>query len=503
MNKRDFLKLLEKELSVLERDEQKEILDFYEERFHTGVNYEGKTEEEVIAELEHPRIIARNVLEEYGVSRKFVKTKEERYGNINSMNVILLICFDLFIVSWLIPTLFSVVVSVFAVMFTWVSTIPLMGAGRTIVDQYLFAFLTSGYILVFMFGLVVLEMFIWSCKKTIVLHLNVFKAKNREKFIKRASSFSVDKFFKNHKGLRALKNLLLIGSIIGVAISGFWLLTYSDVVRDQYTGELQTTTYNLDVTEDVDNMDSWDITIDLSDYDVDVRIVEEDTITVTHKYYDLDNFTYDLNDSRNEILLEEDADYTINWGFTDIFKLLSGKQEVIVYVPQDLLLDNVMISTVSGDINVKDFNSNTASITATSGRLNIHNLNVASDLDASTVSGKLEISNIVSTELGSLTAFSTSGSINVNNVEFATYEIGTTSGNVNLDNFNVTNQDGEEIEVDVVSGNVDLYNVYVKEIKLDTVSGNISYDNDDDTYKCDSIEADSVSGTTHINVLFE
>ncbi len=79
MNKLDFLRKLDRELSVLDKDERKEILAFYEERFYSGTIYENKTELDVINELEAPEVIARNVLEEYGVSPKFIKNTEERY----------------------------------------------------------------------------------------------------------------------------------------------------------------------------------------------------------------------------------------------------------------------------------------------------------------------------------------------------------------------------------------------------------------------------------------
>ncbi len=64
--KKKFLSTLETLLAPLEKEEREEILRFYEERFETSVLYEGKTEQEVIDELESPADIARNVLEAYG-----------------------------------------------------------------------------------------------------------------------------------------------------------------------------------------------------------------------------------------------------------------------------------------------------------------------------------------------------------------------------------------------------------------------------------------------------
>ena len=64
--KEKFIEKLNHLLAPLDPSERKAIIDFYEERFHTGMVYEGKSESEIIDELERPEDIARNVLREYG-----------------------------------------------------------------------------------------------------------------------------------------------------------------------------------------------------------------------------------------------------------------------------------------------------------------------------------------------------------------------------------------------------------------------------------------------------
>jgi|GEM_PF-5680673 len=65
--KKRFLEELKRLLAPLQENERQEILDFYEERFNTGLLYEGKTESQIVDELERPEDIARNVLKEYGL----------------------------------------------------------------------------------------------------------------------------------------------------------------------------------------------------------------------------------------------------------------------------------------------------------------------------------------------------------------------------------------------------------------------------------------------------
>ncbi len=66
--KNQFLTELNRHLEKLSKTEKEEIIAFYEERFKNAELYESKTEEEVIKDLEDPKQIARNVLQEYGLN---------------------------------------------------------------------------------------------------------------------------------------------------------------------------------------------------------------------------------------------------------------------------------------------------------------------------------------------------------------------------------------------------------------------------------------------------
>ena len=126
-------------------------------------------------------MIAKNILAEYGVSPKFVKTKEERYQGIDSSNLIVLILFDLFVATWLIPSLFSVAFAILASLLSYVGVLLLIIGTYSQMDTYFFFVLSSAYFLLFVFGLIVLDFSIYISKKILMWHLNVFKFKNREK----------------------------------------------------------------------------------------------------------------------------------------------------------------------------------------------------------------------------------------------------------------------------------------------------------------------------------
>ena len=211
MNKYDFLRKLDRELSPLDRVERKELLDFYEERFYNGTIYENKTEEQVIAELESPEQIARNILIEYGISPRAVKNREayinkekENSSNGEEHNVfkekrfnlaelIVLICVDLFVLSWLIPTLFSVVVSLAGSLLSYIGVVGLLVGPSTLYDQHMFLFATGIYIFLFLFMLVILELFIWVLKKSFLYHMKVFKYKKYADLNKKLSKIIINR----------------------------------------------------------------------------------------------------------------------------------------------------------------------------------------------------------------------------------------------------------------------------------------------------------------------
>lgn len=501
MNKLDFLRQLDKELTVLDREERRELLAFYEERFYTGTIYEGKTEEEVIAELEHPKVIARNILEEYGASHKFVKTKEERYSNVNWVNVALIICFDIFIVSWLIPTLFSVAVSVLGSSVTWVTTWTLMIGERTTADFYMFAFLTSGYFLLFMFGLVVLDALIWTTKKTIIWHLNVFKIKKRDKFIKRFSHISVDAWFKRHRQVKTLKNLALVASIVGVAVCGLWIFNNYSVVEASYGGgDIIHETVTEDLTAEIEANEIWDLDASFDTENVDIEKIPGTEMKIIYSYYENDKNDINIDLVNNNLKLDfSDSNFSFSFGINDLLNLVVRDTSVLIQIPEDLNFDDADVSNVSGSTTIKHITAEDLDVSNVSGSINITHVYVNNHLTTSSTSGRIYVNDVVNGNSGNLTMTNVSGRINLESVDFNTYTIDNVSGKIDLNNLNDALVPASTITVGNVSGNVELNEAYINNIVVDTVSGNIDYYNNE-TFLPTSFTKDTVSGDIDTNV---
>ena len=496
MNKLDFLRRLDKNLSVLDKEERKEILGFYEERFYNGTIYENKTEEEVIAELENPDEIAKNVLEEYGVSPKFVKTSKERYTKISMGQVFVILAFDLLIASWLIPTLFSVTVSLFGSSLTYVGVFSMLIGERTTVDEFTFIFLTGGYILLFLFALVVLEATIFVTKKLLIWHLNVFKINKREKIIKKLSHISLDAWFKRHRKLKTIKAFALVGALVAISYTGFWIFNHYDWVQAEYgSGNIINETINEDFATEIAAGDEWDIITNFGSMDIEIVLVSGDEVTIKHSYYDDDEFTYDFDYENNILTLEnESVDYVFVWKIEDIIRFTTMNNEVRIEVPESLVLNDALLTTSNGEVSITNVDFNSIVIHTSNGRIMLSNINLNTDLTAITSNGRIIVQDITVLDEGDLHVESSNGTIEIDNVNFADYEIYTSNGKIELSGLNEDSKDGVELNVDTTNGDIEMSNVYVDKIYLDTTNGDIDFYNEDVIFIPSIFEKDTSFG---------
>jgi uncharacterized membrane protein len=503
MNKLDFLRKLDRELSVLDKEERKEILHFYEERFYTGTIYENKTEEQVIADLERPEVIARNVLEEYGVSPKYVKSSEERYTNVSLFRVIMLIAFDVLIASSVIPALFSAAIAIIGSSFSFVATIPMIINDPTTVDEFVFAFIAGGYVLLFLFGLVVLEASLWLTRTLVKWHLNVFKMKNRDKMIKKVSRWSLDSWFKKHRGARRVKNIALVGALVTVIYTGFWIFNHYDWVEAEYgRGEVINETFTEDFTQELLNNEEWSIITDFENMEITVVKVAGNDFVVKHSYYEDDEFEYEFDYENNELTISNDTDDTINFFFdpSDIFRAITSDYEIRIEVPEDLVLDTGVFETYNGEITINNVDFKNFAASTSNGTVYLANLTVENDVDITTSNGTIDLNNVLNVNLGLVKLSTSNGSIEIRNANFGTYDISTSNGKVTLFNLNEDEYDGLELEVDTSNGSIQLKNVYIDDIDLDTSNGSIEFLNDDTSFHPTSYKKSTSLGEITTNV---
>jgi len=500
MNKLDFLRRLDRELGILDKEEKKEILGFYEERFYSGTIYENKTEEEVISELESPEVIARNVLAEYGVSPKYVKTKEERYTGIDSSQLVLLILFDLFIVSWLLPTLYTVIVSIFVSLFSYVGVLGLMIGTHSVADEFLFAFASGGYIILFIFTLLLLDVSVIITKKIIIYHLNVLKIKNREKTVKKLHKISVEGWFKRHKTASNIKTIMLVGAIIAMVYSGYHLFFGNIDIIDQYSNQPQSTdVFTEELSADIINSDSWEILIDLDSKDIEIVPVLGTEMIITHKYEELNNFEIDIDEVSNVLTIRNADSTQFQWtNFRSIFYFLGERDSIIIEVPVELLLGDIDISVINGDVKIFDVELGQLDIITSNGIVSLDELIVNDDVTINTSNGEIHIEDVVG--VYNLNVNTSNGRIYIRNTEFSKYYLDTSNGKIILRNLNVDNKDGVLLEAETSNGDIELNDVYVEDVTLDTSNGDIDFFNEDLTFIVENLDTDTSNGNISTNV---
>lgn len=494
MNKMDFLRRLDKELGVLDKEERTELLDFYEERFHSGKIYENKTEEEIIADLESPETIARNILTEYGVNPKFVKTKEERYSGIDTTQLVILIIFDVLVTVWLVPTLFSVAFSLFASLISYIGAFPLILGSPTAMDINFFMLISAVYFLLFMFALVVLDFSILITKKIIVWHLNVFKYKNREKYIKKMNKTSIEGWVKKRRKLSIVKTLLVVGSFVVIFITGARLLFGEDNYLDAMINAPKLSdSYTKDVTTDITDSNTWKLTTDFDVMDIDIVEVPGNEIKIYHDYEEDYSFKISIDEDTNLINISNNRKVQFVTSFKSFLSLFGSRNQLTIEVPEGLDFTVVDIHTENGLVSISKIDTRALDIETYNGSVIVKNMVLNSNTSLKTYNGEVVIEDI-SIDGYKLVAETYNGDIRVKRTDFNSYELITYNGDVVLTDLNIVNKDGNAVVAESYNGEIELENVYILNIDLETYNGDIIYNNDDTSFQPTTYKKDTYNG---------
>lgn len=495
MSKKEFLQRLSQGLDLLDEVEKREILGFYEERFHSGTVYEGKTEEQVVSDLESPETIARNVLEEYGINPKYIKTKEQRYNNIDSGQVVGVALFDVFVASWLLPAIVSISFALFASLISYVGVVPLIIGEHSIADEYMFAFLTAGYVLLFFIALAILDLSIGLIKKIIVWHLNAFKFRDREKWIKKLSRFSIDRMCKTSGTVKFLRSILIIGSIVTIGYTGYHLFFGGQQYFASYVNvQEETEEYFTEVTD----TEKWSIITGLDSVDVEIRPTQRDDIYISYTYTDKQEFEIDIDEANHTITLTQEVKMINFFSIQDIAWWFTGGSDIIIEVPEELMFGTLDVSIVNGDFDLEDVSVDTLEVDVMNGKIIVNQVLLDTDTTLEVTNGSIYVYDTVSLNSGTMTTVN--GNVVLKNVVFDAYILRTENGKILLDDLNADLQEGLTLNAKTTNGAIDLNNVYVADVILRTTNGSIDYYNDDQSFILANLDVSTLNGSYEGNV---
>jgi|GEM_PF-4637011 len=479
MDKRSFIKQLEEALRPLNADERREIISFYEDRFNTA-KFEGKSEQDIIKELESPREIANNVLNEYGVT---VEKATPSY-TVNILSIVGILCFDVLVSTWLVTVAVVVPLSLAASWFSYFGAFLVFKYSPFFVALTQFIGITAGYVIYLFVIVLLIELGLRIVCYVLSWHVQVFTGNKDHVLVGKLQNASLIKLIqrwniplKTYGIVLGSAILTLIASVIilsfvnddAVGIGG--VLTYDSVE----TYETTTDTY----TYDTDSVDEIHVNFDLMTVSYSADSIDE--IIVEH-YHNYDNGFIE-NHSDTKLLTLTDTPLNSNWfeSLLSVFErnnIFDGHhvQELHITVPNNFELTSLDIDVVSNPISVANFEGEQLQLSGVSSSISVIESNFGSG----------GINNV-------------SGNILISDLEIEELRIDTVSSVVTIENV-ISSSDDSKVHVDVVSGDVDLSEVYVRDVNISTVSGDITYYNDDTTYVLDHLHISTVSGSTSHSV---
>ena len=493
--KKRFLEELKKHLAQLNQEERNEIIRFYEERFDTGMRYEGKTEEEIVEELESPIQIARNVLSEYGYSFKTTKEPTENVdSSIKVGSLIGLVLFDIFLAAFLIPLMFSLFVGFGSGLLGFLGAMILWPfvEGNVVLSILLFAIGLSylWFLLVIWLWDILIGFISWLIR----WHLDVFRYTKSKQVTKTLRQLRVQTYIRRSPKLQRTKSFLAIISVF-LIVGGFIgsAMQFSTIVEGADYSLVQES-YDFSIDE------SKELTLvsNLNYANVTVRRGQVTEITVHVNYYEDDEIFVEFDEDNYRLSLTQETQ-TIRRIFSvgSFFRWFSSKPSIEVIVPEGFMFDVIDLDSSLGLVTLRDLQANSLNVKTHNGKVLVENMQVNGNLDIETTNGSITLQTVDSNEIKLKT---TNGSIRLQNSNSMRYHLTTTNHNIIIRNLNTVDVPGNDLYAKTTNGNIDLEEVYVLDVTLQTTNGNIDYLNTDLTFILNRLSTSLTNGNRTINV---
>ena len=492
--KERFMNRLASYLEALSEDEREEILTFYEERFHTGKLYEGKSEAEIIAELEDPEDIARNVLREYGkpFNAREHYYKKETNSTLDVGSLVGVVLFDLFVASWFIPALFSVIVGFLAALGG--IGISLVFAPLTTSGSPVFIVLVGIGLLFFglLFVLWLYDIFVTFIAWLLGWHLKALNLGFKD-WPKRIRKLRVSYFFKKRPKTNRVKNQLKFVALVMVLVGGtIQLINFNTLRIDLGATEMVSET----TEETVSDLQGWTVSGSMHVGDVTFHTHALDTVRIESHLPEEAEVSFSINDEAQTITLNNRMQlFMFNIG--TLFNIFTDDMYVDVYLPEDLVLSEIDIEQMNGDISIQDHTLDRLELETTNGNLHVENVDAVEPMDLSTTNGNVSV---LSSSSAVLEATSTNGRIEIREGTYDDVDVTTTNGKITIQNINDTDVTDTVLWAKTTNGSIDFLNVYMNDVTMRSTNGSLTYENDDSTFVVDSLTYNTTNGSATIRV---
>lgn len=472
MTQKEYLLELEQEIELLDVEIAEEVLDHYLARFRDASRYENKTDEEVIAELGTPRQLAKRIYESYGIKDSVWTSARE--AKLNISQVLLVLAFDLFIASWMIPLMIFLVLTGFASFITFPFVITAL-PGLVIQDAVLVVILAIGaYSLLLLFAIGLAELGVLLIKNILILNFRILTPQNRTttRLLKNLSLFAWMRQVK--LGRNIFINLGMIGLTL-VSVSFLFLLNTGTQVGDIFGVQPEITQI---ITEDlqplIESDEIHNVVIQIGN--ADVRLITNPTsqMTITRDFNLQDGYRYAYNESNKTLFITTTSE-VIDEGF---FRTYDASYTISL--PEQLFLGVVTIRVTSANVDIEGVTADDISVTQETGEVFMY--------DITTVETEIYGTNSIVRVLDSY-------------IQVATIQVD--RGFVHLDRLNDIISDGLFMTVASNEAIIDVEDSYFRNYDLASISSDIFLQNTNLIYQPLSLRVTSVDGTITINELYE
>jgi uncharacterized membrane protein len=463
MTQKEYLIELEQEIVLLDEEIADEIIEYYQARFRDALRFENKNEADVIAELGSPRQLAKRVYESYGI-KDSLWTSSRDY-NVKLHQVILMVLFDVFVASWVIPLMIFVVLTGFASFITFpvvIAAIP----GLVIQDVILVLLLAIGsYSLLLLFAIGLTELTIVMIKQILILNYKVLTPQNKTtiRLLKDISLFSW------MRQVRLGRNIFLNLGMIGVTLVSFSFLfllnsgtAIGDILGTQQTIEVVSTT---SLQTQIASEQPYNLVIQMGDVDVRIQTYESSELRVDRSYNLDDGFVVRIDETTRTIFITTLQDIIEEGLF------ISYGAVYDIFLPEALVLGNITIRVLNGSVELDRLTAIDIKITQRQGELFAYQL-----------------------EADSLTFTSRRAKARVLESYLLVVEMNVDDGTILINQLNDIIIDGQRLTINASSATTTINDAYFKNYQLNAITGDIYLQNRNTLYQVESIEVSMVEG---------
>jgi hypothetical protein len=310
----------------------------------------------------------------------------------------------------------------------------------------------------------------------------------------------VEAWFKKHRFVRFIKNTAGVAAVILIVFGGIFIFNnYDDIYNTYISDKIVYQEHTFDSTSTT--FSEWDI--DVTAENVSVKLIETSgsDFIISRNYVEKEGETYEVTLEGNDITVLHDAPLQINFWFNiDDLADLFVKDEIIIELPQGVLVEDVKIRTTNARVEINSLTADLLLVETSNAQIDVSGT-VLDEMSLDSSNGSITIQDVIVSdsaiidtsnaqvkvkysEIEHIEVDTSNGKIILTNVLSDYMNLDTSNANVSIEGVTTTSSDATLI-IDTSNGSVDLEDVYIHTVTIETTNGSIDFYNDDTSFDID------------------